>query len=342
VKARDIVQLLKGTFKQWSEDKASRLGAAVSYYTIFSMAPLLIVVIAIAGLAFGQKAVRGELVGQIQGVVGAESAQLIQTMIANASQPSSGILASIVGVVTLLLGASGLFGELQGALNTIWEIVPRPRGILATIRERFFSFGMVIAIAFLLLVSLVVGAGIAALGQFAGGVLPIPELALQGINFVVSFAIVTLLFALMYKVLPDAVIEWHDAVVGAAVTSLLFAIGQLAIGLYLGHSGAASTYGAAGSLIVVLLWVYYSAQIFFFGAEFTQVYANRFGGRIRPSASAMSLAEYMRTRDYRPDTDHADSSASDRQPGVAPRPAPAASTPTADGTGLPRRQDADR
>ena len=238
----DVVALFKDTFAAWGEDKASRLGAAVAYYTIFSMAPLLIVVISVAGLAFGATAVRGELSGQIQGLVGADGATMVQTMIANASKPSDSIIATVIGVVTLLLGATGLFGELQDALNTIWEIAPKPRGILMMLRERFLSFGMVLGIAFLLLVALVISTGVAALGHFVNAVLPVPEIILQAIDFVLSFGIVTLLFAAMFKVLPDAEIAWRDVLIGAMVTSLLFTIGKLLIGLYLGHSGTASTY----------------------------------------------------------------------------------------------------
>ena len=304
--ANAIFGLLKDTFKEWSEDKASRLGAAIAYYTIFSLAPLLVVVIAVAGLVFGQKAVQGEIVGQIQGLIGHDGAQTIQTMIANANHPATSIVATIIGLVTLLLGATGLFGELQDSLNTIWEIAPKPRSILATVKEKFLSFTMVLGIAFLLLVSLVVSAGVSALGHFLGGLLPVSELVLQAINFAISFAIITLLFALIYKVLPDAEIDWHDVWIGAAVTSLLFAIGKLAIGLYLGHSGTSSTYGAAGSLVVLLLWVYYSSQILFFGAEFTQIYSNRFGNKIRPSAKATSLRDQLDVKDLQPDTEHTD------------------------------------
>jgi membrane protein len=256
----------------------------------------VLVVISVAGLAFGAQAVRGEIAGQLIGLVGADGAAMVQTMIANASKPSDGIIASVIGVVTLLLGATGLFGELQDALNTIWEIAPKPRGILLMIREKFLSFGMVLGIAFLLLVALVVSSGVAAMGQFLNGLLPVPEIVLQAVDFVFSFGIVTLLFAAMFKVLPDAVVAWHDVLIGAMVTSLLFAIGKLLIGLYLGHSGTASTYGAAGSLVVLLLWIYYSAQILFFGAEFTQLYANRYGSYIRPSAKATALADQLRQR----------------------------------------------
>lgn len=302
----DIIPLFKDTFTEWSEDKASRLGASVAYYTVFSLAPLLVVVIAITGLVFGEKAVRGEIFGQIQGLLGADGAQMVQTMIANASKPSTSIIATVIGIVTLLLGATGLFGELQDALNTIWEITPKPRGILTTLRERVVSFGMVIGIGFLLLVALVISAGVSALGHFLGGALPVSEFILQVIDFAISFGIVTLLFAMMFKVLPDAEIGWRDVWIGAMVTSLLFVIGKLLIGLYLGHSGTATTYGAAGSLVVLLLWVYYSAQILFFGAEFTQLYANRYGSRVKPAPDATAMVDQMRSQDFRPETEHDD------------------------------------
>src|SRR5439155_8020795 len=195
---KSLIQLLKDTFKEWGEDKASRLGAAVAYYAVFSLAPLLIVVIAVAGLVFGPKAVQGQIVGQIEGLIGHDGALLIQTMIANAYHPAASIVATVIGVVTLILGASGLFGELQDALNTIWRVAPKPRGILATVKARFLSFSMVIGIGFLLLVSLVISAGVSALGQFLSNVLPVPEIVLQLVNFVISCLIITALFAMMY------------------------------------------------------------------------------------------------------------------------------------------------
>lgn len=314
-----VTALLKDTIKEWGEDQAARLGAAVAYYTVFSLAPLLVIVIAIAGLIFGRQAVQGQIVNQVGGLVGAQGGQFIESMIANASKPSSGIIATVVGVVTLLLGATGLFGELQDSLNTIWEIAPKPRGIFETIRTRILSFAMVVVIAFLLLVSLVISAGLAALGHFLGGALPLPEFILQAINFVISFAIITVLFALIYKLLPDAEIAWHDVWIGAAFTSLLFTIGKLAIGLYLGHSSTASTYGAAGALVVLLLWVYYSAQILFFGAEFTQIYANRYGSKVRPAPDATSIADQLRAKDLKPDTEHTDAPTGAKPPSTSKR-----------------------
>ncbi|MBI3942837.1 MAG: YihY/virulence factor BrkB family protein [Chloroflexi bacterium] len=294
-KIKTFGTLLKDTFNAWNEDKAPRLAAALAYYTIFSMAPLLIIVIAIAGLVFGEAAVRGQIVGQIQGLVGEEGAQLIQTMIENAGEKNSGIFATIIGVVTLVLGAMGVFGQLQDALNTIWEVAPKPGGgIKDILGNRLLSFAMVLSIGFLLLVSLVVSAGLAALGKFATNVSPGFSIGLQVVNLLVSFAVTTVLFAGIYKFLPDAKIDWEDVWIGAAITSLLFTVGRFLIGLYLGYSSAASAYGAAGSLVIVLLWIYYSAQILLLGAEFTQVYASRYGKQTEPAEHAINLTAEMR------------------------------------------------
>jgi membrane protein len=294
VNLQAIWGLLKETFSEWSEDKASRLAAALSYYTIFSLAPLLVIVIAIAGLVFGEAAVEGQLVGQIQGLVGEQGASLIQTMIANASRSGSGP-AALLGFAMLLFGAAGVFGQLQDSLNTIWDVRPKPgRGILGMVKDRLGAFAMVVGTGFLLLVSLVVSAALSAVGEFAGDVLPLPAWALQLFNLVISFAVITVVFALIYKVIPDAEIAWRDVWIGAALTSFLFSIGKYAIGLYLGQSSASSVFGAAGSLVVVLLWIYYSALILFFGAEFTQVYARRYGSGIVPSSEAIPLSDTAR------------------------------------------------
>lgn len=273
-----ILQLLKRTFSKWSDDKAPRLGAALAYYTILSLAPLLIVILAILSLAFGSEAAHGQIVWQIEDLVGKQGAEAIQTMIKNAQKPTTGVLASILGIITLFLGASGVFGELRDALNTIWGAKPAgASGLVGIFRERFLSFGMVLAIGFLLLVSLVLSAFLAVLGKYFGGLLPIPEFVLHAANFLFSFAVITAVFALIYKFFPDAKIAWDDVRIGAAATALLFTLGKFLIGLYLGKASIGSAYGAAGSLVIVLVWVYYSAQIFFFGAEFTQVYAREHG-----------------------------------------------------------------
>lgn len=290
-------ELIKETYSDWSEDKASRLAAALAYYTIFSIAPLLIIIIAVAGLAFEREAVNGQIEAQMQGLVGADGAGLIQEMVAGASNESKSIVATIIGVVTLLLGATGVFGQLQESLNTIWEVEPRSdRGILGILRDRFLSFTMVLGIGFLLTVSLVISAGLAALNEYMSGLLDNTLYLGELINFVVSFGVITLLFAMIYKILPDVEIAWSDVWVGAVATALLFTIGKFLLGLYLGHSTVASSYGTAGALVVILLWIYYSAQILFLGAEFTQVYARRFGSHIRPAEDARLISEETRVQ----------------------------------------------
>ena len=285
---KTIFDLLKETFTEWNEDKVPRLAAALAYYTAFSIAPLLIIVIAIAGLAFGQDAAQGEIVNTIRQEVGLEAAEVIETMLANTSNETTGIIATIIGVVTIILGAIGFFAQLEDALNTIWSVEPKPgQGIMKMIKDRLLSFTMVLGIGFLLLVSLLVSALLSSLNSFIEGLLPQAQLITQLINFAISFGVITLLFAMIYKVLPDVEITWRDVWVGAAITALLFTIGKFALGLYLGNSSVGSTYGAAGSFVVLLVWIYYSAQILLFGAEFTQVYARRYGSRIRPAEDAV-------------------------------------------------------
>ncbi len=270
--------LLKESYNEWDRHNAPELGAALSYYTVLSLAPLLVVVTAVIGLAFGQEAARGQVLNQISDLVGTDGAQVVQTVVANANKPKTGILATVLGLITLFLGASGVFTELRSSLDRIWEAKrPAGGGVMAMIKERFFSFGMVLAVGFLLLVSLVITAGIAAAGTYVGHLLPIPAFVLQILNMLVSFAFITVLFALIYRYVPDERVDWRDVWTGAAITSILFGIGKYAIGLYLGKAGIGSTYGAAGSLVVLLVWIYYSAQIFFFGAEFTHVYSMRHG-----------------------------------------------------------------
>lgn len=301
---KTLFTLFKETFQEWNEDKAPRLAAALAYYTAFSITPLLIVVIAIAGLVAGQDAVRGRLQYQIADAVGVQAAGAIQDMLANFNQPSSNLLATVIGIVTLLLGAAGLLGQLQDALNTVWEVAPKPnQGLLATLRQRFISFTMVLGIGFVLMVSLVVSAVVSAVGSLIAVHLPGQETLLQVVNLVISFGVITLLFAAIYKVLPDVNISWRDVWMGAAVTALLFTIGKYLLGLYLGSSSVASGYGAAGSFVLLLLWIYYSAQILLFGAEFTQVYARRYGTRIEPSKNAISLSERDRVKQGIPHTE---------------------------------------
>jgi membrane protein len=303
--ARGIFALLKDAAKEWSEDKVPRLGAALAYYTVFSLAPLLILVIAIAGLTLGQRdSAQAAVLGQLRGLVGEQGASVIQTAIDNSSKPAAGIVASVVSVITLLLGALGAFGQLQDALNTIWEVKPKPgRGIMGIIKDRLLSFGLVLVIGFFVVASLVVSAALVALGTFLSNIVPGPEILMEIINFVISLAVISALFAIMFKYLPDAKIAWRDVVIGAVATALLFTIGKTLIGLYLGNSSVTSTYGAAASLVVLLLWAYYASQIFLFGAELTQVYANRFGSRVVPADNAERVTEAERANEGMPHKD---------------------------------------
>ena len=289
--------LLKDTFTAWMEDKAPRLGAALAYYSVFSMAPLLVIVIGVAGLVFGQEAAQGEVVRAIEGLVGREGAEAIQAMVANTRRTGAGLMATLLGLAMLLFGAAGLFGQLKDALNTIWEVQPKPgRGILATVLSQFWSVTAVLGTAFLLLVSLLINAGIAAIATYLGGLLPGGAAFWSVVNTVVSLGVITTLFACMFKFLPDVRITWHDVWIGAALTAVLFTAGKFVIGLYLGMSTFSSTFGAAASLVVALLWIYYSAQILFFGAEFTKLYANRYGSLIRPDENAVPLTRDARER----------------------------------------------
>ncbi|HEX7185688.1 MAG TPA: YihY/virulence factor BrkB family protein [Thermoanaerobaculia bacterium] len=285
--------LLKETFKEWKDDDALQQGAALAYYTIFSIAPMLIVAIGIAGLVFEREAVQGQIVQQVQGLVGRQGAEAIQTMVVNAGRHESGLLATVIAFATILFGATGVFAQLQTALNHIWDVRPKPgRGIKGLLEARAAAFGMLLGIGFLLLVSLVVSTALAALDSYMIGLLPGAEMILRAVSFVVSFAVITLLFAMIYRFLPDVKIAWRDVWIGAAATALLFTIGKYLIGLYLGNSSVASVYGAAGSLVVLLLWIYYSTQILFFGAEFTQVYARQYGSRIVPDEDAVPTPEF--------------------------------------------------
>jgi membrane protein len=273
------LDLIKQAFKAWQDDYAPSMGAALSYYTLFSLAPLLLIVIAVAGMVFGQEAAQGEILGQLRGIMGEEGAIAVEGMIEAANKPGKSALATIVGIALLLLGATAVFGELQSALDRIWR-TPAPKkesGILHMLRTRLLSFGLVLGLGFLLMVSLVVSAGLSAFGKWYGGWFEGWEILLQVLNFAVSFGIFTVLFAMIYKLMPRAKISWHDVWTGAAVTALLFTVGKVLIGLYLGRSTMASGFGAAGSLVVMLAWVYYSAQIFLLGAEYTWVYANQDG-----------------------------------------------------------------
>lgn len=284
---RTLWHLIKEAAADWSHDRAPRLGAALAYYTVFSLVPFLVVVIALIGLVLGQEAAQSAILSHIATLVGDQSAAAIKDMIQRADQPSTGLVATGLAVVTLLFGASGVFGQLQDALNTVWGVEPKEgRGVWGFIKDRFLSFVAVLGTGFLLLVSLILSSALAAFGKWFSGLLPLPEALLHLFNFVLSFVVVTGLFALIFKVLPDARVAWRDVWVGALLTAALFTIGKYALGLYLGKSNVASAYGAAGSLVLILVWVYYSAQILLYGAEFTQVYANRLGERIVPAPDA--------------------------------------------------------
>ena len=275
-----LVRLIGDTIREWGNDNAARLAAALAYYTVFSLAPLLIIAIAIIGLAFGRDAAQGRIVQQLGGLIGPDSAELVQGMIQQASRPAEGTLAAIIGIVTLVLGATGLFGELQSSLNQIWDVPPKPDGgIGAMIRQRFVSLAMVLGIGFLLLVSLIASTVVSGLSDAIASQVPGLDVLSQVLTFALNFIVSTVLFAMIFKVLPDTHVAWRDVWLGSVITSILFSIGRWLIGLYMGNSSYTSTYGAAGSLVVLLVWVYYSAQILFLGAEFTQVYSRTRGSR---------------------------------------------------------------
>ena len=260
------------TFNSWLNHDAPRLGAALAFYTIVSLAPLLVLVTAIVALFFGQTTAQDQILYQVNAMIGRDGAVAVKTMIESAQKQEAGGLASIIGLITLLLGASGVFGELRSALNTVWEIKAQSTdGILVWLTQRIFSFGMVLAIGFLLIVSLIISAAIAAAGNFFETLLPAPEAALGVINFAASLGAITVLFALTFRYVPDVKIAWREVWLGASVTALLFTVGKTLIGLYLGKAAIGSAYGAGGSLIALIVWVYYSSMIFLFGAEFTHV-----------------------------------------------------------------------
>ncbi|MES2183892.1 MAG: YihY/virulence factor BrkB family protein [Pseudomonadota bacterium] len=271
-------QLAKKSVGAWSDDYAPSMGAAIAYYTVFSLAPLLLIVIAVAGAAFGRDAVQGEIVAQLSGLLGHDGALAVQGLIKSASQHADGLLATAISIAVLLVGATTVFSELQSSLDRIWRVPAAAKsGLWATVRVRLLSFGLILGLAFLLIVSLVVSAGLAAFGRWAGGLMPGWEVTLQALNLGVSLVITTVLFAMIYKFMPRARIAWRDVWTGAVVTAVLFELGKIGIGLYVGKTSVVSSYAAAGSIIVLLVWVYYSAQIFLLGAEFTWVYANERG-----------------------------------------------------------------
>ena len=275
----ELWTMLKKTVLSFIEDEALSRGAAIAFYTVTSIAPVLLIVVAIAGLVFGREAAENAISAQLSGLMGQQTADVLQSAVASAADTSSGVWATLIGIATLIATASGVFGEMQSSLNAIWKT--RPQGITVSrlIQARAISLGLVAALGFLLIVSLAVSAGLAAFGDYLDAMMPVGTLILPVLNFIVSLALLAILFAAIYKVLPDRRLHWRDVIVGAVVTAVLFTIGKSLIGWYLGGSAVASSYGAAGGLIVLLLWVYYSVQIFLLGAEFTKIFANRHGSK---------------------------------------------------------------
>ncbi|MBI3924647.1 MAG: YihY/virulence factor BrkB family protein [Armatimonadetes bacterium] len=288
---RKVWDLLKETFRDWREDDAPELAAALSYYTIFSLGPLLLIAVSVAGMLFGTRAAQEEIFSQVRSVVGHDAAGLLQTMMESQSKGKAGMWATIVGIVLLLVTASGVFGHLQKALNQIWEVAPRPDlGLKQTLKVRFLSMTMVLGTGFLLMVSLLLSALLSGFQQFLEARFP----GGQAVEWCVSLVIITALFAAIFKVLPDVEIGWSDVWIGALITGVLFNLGKLGITLYLANSSLVSGFGAGGSLVLVLVWVYYSSLLLFFGAEFTQVYAKWHGSQIRPSAHAIRVVQERR------------------------------------------------
>jgi membrane protein len=288
-----IPRLLKETVFEWYADRVPRLGAALAFYTLFSLAPLLMVIIAISALAFGRDIASTQLIQQIEAFIGREGAQVIQATIENTSRPSSGIVATIIGLATMLFGTTIVFSELQDALNAIWKVAAKPRRSMAIglIWSRFLAFSMVLGMSILLLLSIIANAMLKAILPIFGAMLPSQVNWLQTVNFGFALVIVILLFAMVYKVLPDVEIAWEDVLIGAVVTGVLFMIGKFLIEMYLRYSTTALVYGAAGSLVILLMWIYYSAQIVYFGAEFTKVYAKYRGHLVVPTENAASMTQ---------------------------------------------------
>lgn len=274
-------QFVRAAVNAWLDNFAPSMGAAIAYYTIFSIAPILVIAISVAGMLFGEDAARGEIVGQIQGIVGNDGAVAVQLLLRSVGTRSGGIIATILSVITLAIGATAVFAELQSALDRIWKLpsVARASGIRSLLRTRLLSFGLILGLGFMLMVSLVVSAGLTALGKWWGDWLAGWDLILQMVNFVVSFFVFTVLFSAIYRFMPRVSLSWHDVRIGAMATTVLFMVGKFLIGLYLGRTGMSSGFGAAGSFVLLLAWIYYSAQIFLLGAECTWIYANNFGSR---------------------------------------------------------------
>jgi membrane protein len=304
----EIASLIKETFSEWNNDNAQRLGASLAFFTLLSLAPLVVVIVAVGAAVFGREAAEGQFAWEIRDLVGPVGAQAIQELIRSAHKPGAGAIATILSVLTLAFGASSVAVELHDALNTIWHVPPKTgrfvTRIMGFVKKRFFSFMLVLGGGFILIVSLIWSAWVAAMGQFFGSVLRVPGFVLHVATFLVSFIAITLVFAAIYKVVPDVPLQWSDVIVGASFTALVFTIGKQLLALYLGKVSLGSAYGAAGSLVTVLVWVYYSAQLFFLGAEFTKVYATRYGShfarKLEPDARPQEAAIVLKP-DGRPD-----------------------------------------
>jgi membrane protein len=291
-----FLSLIKDTLKEWGEDQGSRLAAALAYYTTFSIAPLLVIVIAFAGLLGGREAAHGLVMAQVEDLTGTQGREFIQSMIETAAEPSTGAMASIIGAGILIVGALGVFNEMQNALNTIWDVEPKPiknwgPRVRRFLSKRLLSFSLLIGIGFLLLVSLVVSAGLSALSEYLRGFPALSEIMIQVLNIIISLGLITVLFALIFKFVPDVEVTWSNVWLGSAITAILFTIGKTLIGLYLGRSNIGDTFGAAGSLVLIMIWVYYSSQILFLGAEFTQVYSKKTSPKPPPNEHAKTVPE---------------------------------------------------
>ncbi|HEX6566278.1 MAG TPA: YihY/virulence factor BrkB family protein [Chthoniobacterales bacterium] len=284
------LDLFRNTASRWSRDKCAQLGAALAYYTVFSLAPLILILLGIFGLVYGSQQAREKILEQLRYLVDPSAVKVIQDIANNAAQPKPGIFATAIGILVALFGASGIFGQLQDALNTIWDVKPKPgQGLLGFIRARFLSFGMVAGVCFLLLVSLTVEGFLKALHNYLETVMPGGHYAGLAIFYLFDLGIIVLLFAMIFRFLPDVKIAWKDVWAGAALTAILFAIGKFLLGFYLGSGAAGSAYGAASSLVTLLLWVFYSAQILLFGAEFTRIFADSYGSHVQPERHAVRV-----------------------------------------------------
>lgn len=285
-KCKSLYQYVAQVVSIWNNANAPTMGAAMAFYTIFAIAPLFIFVLALAGLLFGHEAAQSELFEQITGLIGKNGADAMHSILNAANRSKAGLFATVIGLITLFIGASGVFLQLQQSLNAIWNVRPKTSGVRSFVMHRLLSFAALVAIGFLLLVSLIISAGLHAAGKWLNGIMPSHEIIWWIVDLIVSIGIITLLFAMIFKILPDVVITWHDVWIGSFVTALLFTAGKFLLGAYLGRTSLSSAYGAAGSFVIVLLWVYYSAQILLLGAASVQVYANKYGSRIQPAANA--------------------------------------------------------